>query len=55
MQQEVFAGGNNPAIRNTIEFVTIASESNTTDFGDLAQARQQFAGMSDAHGGLQGG
>ena len=51
----VIAGGATPSIINTIQFVTIASTSNTSDFGDLSEARHQFSGMSDAHGGLQGG
>ena len=49
------AGGSAPGVVNVIQFVTIASTGNASDFGDLGKARQQFSGMSDAHGGLQGG
>ena len=38
---------------NVIEFITIASTGDATDFGDLVLARRcQNAGGSDAHGGL---
>ena len=40
---------------NTIEFVTIASTGNATDFGDLTEARGfNMNQASDSHGGLQG-
>ncbi len=37
-----------PAENNTISFVTIASAGNATDFGDLTQARQEGAGISNS-------
>ena len=38
---------------NVIEFISIASTGDATDFGDLVLARRcQNAGGSDAHGGL---
>ena len=41
------------ALVNTIEFVTIASTGNATDFGDLAAVvGDDPAGCSDVHGGL---
>ena len=52
----LFMGGyDNPGGVNNIEQIICSTSGNATDFGDLAKARQQFAGMSDAHGGLQGG
>ena len=35
----IIAGGGTPSLVNTISFVTIATTSNTTDFGDLLAAR----------------
>ena len=50
------AGGETPTSggwTNVIQFVTISTAGNATDFGDLVQARgNDFAGFSDAHGGL---
>ena len=41
------------ALVNTIEFVTIATTGNATDFGDIAAAvGDDPAGCSDVHGGL---
>jgi len=40
------AGGENSGFKNTIEYVTIATTGNATDFGDLTQARNGCAGMS---------
>ncbi len=48
-------GGNNPssgANLNEIEYVTIASTGNGTDFGNLTAAKDQTAGCSNVHGGL---
>ena len=47
----VIAGGDT----NTIEYVTIATPSNTTDFGDLSVSREAPAGCSNATYGLVGG
>ena len=47
----LFAGGVNPspspARVNTIEFVTIATLGNTTDFGDLTETSRAIGGVSD--------
>ena len=43
-----------PAYTNTIEYVTIASAGNASDFGDTSIERSQGAGFSDSHGGLGG-
>ena len=37
---------------NTLEFVTIATTGNVTDFGDLNYAANSGCGVSDSHGGL---
>ena len=51
----IFAGGwrNSPstARSNVIEFVTISTTGNTTDFGDTYPARTRST-ASDCHGGL---
>ena len=47
-----FAGGSTPSNSNIIEFVTIATKGDATDFGDLTVARTVAQGLSDAHGGL---
>jgi hypothetical protein len=39
-------------ITNVIEFITIATAGNTTDFGDLTQARRALGSASNGHGGL---
>ena len=46
---EYLAGGHNPSSIAYIEFVTIASFGNATDFGDLTCSKTQ--GCSDVHGG----
>ena len=50
----VFAGGTKPAVGtlNLIDFITIASTGNSTDFGDLSYSARNVRGNSDAHGGL---
>ena len=51
-----FGGGDNldPAANetNTIEYVAIATQGNSVDFGDLTQARNHMSGLSNGHGGL---
>jgi hypothetical protein len=37
---------------NTINYVTIASTGNATDFGDLSVGRYALAACSNGHGGL---
>ena len=43
-----FAGGATPGKINTIEYVTIASTGNATDFGDLTIARNYAGGCGSA-------
>ena len=37
---------------NTLEYITIATTGNTTDFGDLNYAANNSFTVSDSHGGL---
>ena len=53
----VFAGGRtgppaSEALQDVIDFVTIASTGNASDFGDLAQATRYASGVADSHGGI---
>ena len=43
---------NGSASFNEIEYVTIASTGNGTDFGDLTAAINEVSGCSNVHGGL---
>jgi hypothetical protein len=45
-------GGPSPFARNVIDYVSIATQGNAIDFGDLTQSASQVVGMSNAHGGL---
>ena len=47
----LFFGGAEPAT-NVIEFITIASEGNAQDYGDLIFTQGEGAGCSDSHGGI---
>ena len=48
------AGGEGPSADiNTIQYVTISSTSNTSDFGDLSANSKFVDGASSNHGGLQ--
>jgi hypothetical protein len=46
------SGGGSDSTRNTIEYITIATTGNGTDFGDLTQARSGCAGMSNGSRGV---
>ena len=54
----VFAGGqldpSGPTTVNVMDYVTIMSAGNATDFGDLSKAPRNFTSLSDSHGGLGG-
>ena len=41
-----------PARKNVIDFVTIASTGNATDFGDLTTSKISLKVLGDVHGGL---
>ena len=45
-------GGSVPSVTNTIEYISLSTEGNSYDFGDLAEATQFAGGASNAHGGL---
>ena len=53
----IFAGGDGAAVFNNIEYYSLASTGNTTDFGDLTDARQIMgqAGASSTRGIFAGG
>jgi hypothetical protein len=54
----VFGGGESPApagTTNTIDYITIASTGNATDFGDLTRTRRQLASCSSSTRGVFGG
>lgn len=48
----VFLGGSDGNGTNIIQYVTIASTGNATDFGDLTTSGQASGATSSAHGGL---
>ena len=50
----VFSGGQSPTLRNTMDYITIASTANAADFGDLLDTNSRTTGGCDSHGGLQG-
>ena len=38
--------------QNTVDYVTILTQGNAIDFGDLTTARRTTGACSNAHGGL---
>jgi hypothetical protein len=50
----LFGGGLTPSATNTIEYITISSTGNTTDFGDLTAAFWGITGCSSSTRGLFG-
>jgi len=52
----VFGGGHDGAVRvNTLDYITIATPGNATDFGDLTEGRSDLAATSDGSRGVFGG
>ena len=50
----VFVGGFAPAAsKNIMEYITIASTGNTTDFGDLTETARNCGGMASSTRGLR--
>ena len=48
-----FSGGQTPSSNyNIIDYITISTTGNATDFGDLLSVEKWFQGCSDVHGGL---
>ena len=50
-----FGGGRTPSASNVIDYITIASTGNATDFGDLTSARLNPGSMSNNLTGLFAG
>ena len=50
-----FGGGATPTRLNTIDYVTIATTSNATNFGDLTTLRTYHAGFSNSTRAISGG
>jgi hypothetical protein len=52
----MFAGGDKGpsggTVSNDIDYITIATTGNATDFGDLSVSRMYLSGCSNGHGGL---
>ena len=51
----IIAGGQDPAFKNEINFITISTLGNAADFGDLTVARRTLVGGSNAIRGLFAG
>ena len=51
----LWAGGYNPSNTNVIEYITIASEGDAIDFGDLTESRRALAAASSSTRGVWGG
>ena len=45
-------GGATPSVTNEMDFITIATESNSTDFGDLSVARRDIGALSNETRGI---
>ena len=58
-ERGIFAGGNDtawpPTVYDNIQYITVASTGNTTDFGDLSQGRYSAAAVGDGIYGVFGG
>ena len=49
----VWAGGDgSPAQFNEMDYIQIATQGDSVDFGDLPYKNQQTTGLSNGHGGL---
>ena len=55
--RSIFCGGqgNNYAVRNIMDYITIASAGNATDFGDLTVARTRGEVVNNTTRGILGG
>jgi hypothetical protein len=51
----IAGGGAGPSYYNKIQYITIASTGNTTDFGDLTSNRQSFGAAGNGTRGVYGG
>ena len=48
----VIAGGDNPTFLSSMEFVEIATTGNSTDFGDMSEAKRNLTGASSSIRGI---
>jgi len=48
----IVAGGDNPTFLSSMEFVEIATTGNSTDFGDMSEAKRNLTGASSSIRGL---
>jgi len=48
----LFAGGGTPSNLDSIEYFTISTTGDATDFGDLTDAARAVTALSDSHGGI---
>ena len=48
----IIAGGDNPTFLSSMEFVEIATIGNSTDFGDMSEAKRNLTGASSSIRGL---
>ena len=48
----LFYAGQTPSEVDTIDFITIPTLGNATDFGNLTVSKTQMTGCSNGHGGL---
>jgi hypothetical protein len=51
----LFGGGGTPTVVNTIDYITIATAGNATDFGDLTQSRNSVGATDDNSRGVWAG
>ena len=51
----ITAGGTNPSYDNTMDYVTISSTGDATDFGDLVAAKKDGGGCSSHTRAIWGG
>ena len=51
----ISGGGAQPTVRNFLDFITIATESDSTDFGDLTVARRDIGALSNQTRGIWAG
>tara|TARA_B000000557_G_scaffold30910_1_gene22642 strand:- start:363 stop:2030 length:1668 start_codon:yes stop_codon:yes gene_type:complete len=48
----ISGGGAQPSVRNFLDFITIATESNSTDFGDLQNSKRDIGALSNQTRGI---
>ena len=48
----IIAGGDNPTFLSSMEFVEIATTGNSTDFGDMSEAKRNLTGASSSIRGI---